>query len=160
MARKRQENPQLDMTPMIDVVFELIIFFVVTLTEAQKKDETIELESGRHGIVLTPEELPPDHMQIDIASVGKDGKRLKTPRISMGDREMTKDEVYARVKARHDKYNREFPVLIRADFETPHSAVRDVMDACAKAGIWRLSFMAVREDKTNERKRLKRRRGN
>ena len=32
MARKAQENPQLDMTPMIDVVFELIIFFVVTLT--------------------------------------------------------------------------------------------------------------------------------
>ena len=31
MARKEQENPQLDMTPMIDVVFELIIFFVVTI---------------------------------------------------------------------------------------------------------------------------------
>ena len=46
MARKSQENPALDMTPMIDVVFELIIFFVVTLTEAQKKDETIELEDG------------------------------------------------------------------------------------------------------------------
>ena len=29
------------MTPMIDVVFELIIFFVVTLTETQKKDETV-----------------------------------------------------------------------------------------------------------------------
>ena len=41
MGRKIQENPQLDMTPMIDVVFELIIFFVVTLTEAQRKDETI-----------------------------------------------------------------------------------------------------------------------
>ena len=153
MARTRQGNPQLDMTPMIDVVFELIIFFVVTLTEAQKKDETIELESGRHGIVLTPEELPPDHMQIDIASVGKDGKRLNTPRISMGDREMTKEEIYQRVKARREKYNRDFPVLIRADFETPHSAVRDVMDACANAKIWRLSFMAVAEDKTDGKSR-------
>ena len=66
MGRKPQENPQLDMTPMIDVVFELIIFFVVTLVEAQKKDETIELEDGQHGIVLVPEELPPSHMQIDI----------------------------------------------------------------------------------------------
>ena len=66
MARKSQENPALDMTPMIDVVFELIIFFVVTLTEAQKKDDTIELEDGRHGVVLTPEELPPQHMQVDI----------------------------------------------------------------------------------------------
>ena len=31
MARKPQDNPALDMTPMIDVVFELIIFFVVTI---------------------------------------------------------------------------------------------------------------------------------
>ncbi len=30
MGRRPQENPALDMTPMIDVVFELIIFFVVT----------------------------------------------------------------------------------------------------------------------------------
>ena len=68
MGRKPQENPQLDMTPMIDVVFELIIFFVVTLVEAQKKDETIELEDGQHGIVLVPEELPPSHMQMTSAS--------------------------------------------------------------------------------------------
>ena len=149
MARKQQSNPQLDMTPMIDVVFELIIFFVVTLTEAQKKDETIELETGRHGIVLTPEELPPEHMQIDIASVDRRGRRLAVPRISMGDREMTKEQVYERVKARYEKLGREFPVLIRADFETPHSAVRDVMDACTKAKIWKISFMAVSEDKTN-----------
>jgi biopolymer transport protein ExbD len=153
MARKPQQNPQLDMTPMIDVVFELIIFFVVTLTEAQRKDETIELETGRHGIVLTPEELPPEHMQVDIASVGKNGKPLKEPRISMGDRQITKEDVYNRVKARMDKYGHEFPVLIRADFETPHSAVRDVMDACTRAGIWRISFMAVAEDKTEGKSR-------
>ena len=37
MARKPQDNPQLDMTPMIDVVFELIIFFVVTI----KQEDTL-----------------------------------------------------------------------------------------------------------------------
>ncbi|HBJ59838.1 MAG TPA: hypothetical protein DDY72_05265 [Verrucomicrobia bacterium] len=147
MGRKTQENPQLDMTPMIDVVFELIIFFVVTLTEAQRKDETIELEDGRHGIVLTPEELPPEHMRIDIAQNG---------RISMGDVTLTPDDVYRRVKARYDKLHREFPVLIRADFATQHEAVRKVMDACTKAKIWRISFMAIGEDKTHERKRLRR----
>ena len=147
MGRKSQENPQLDMTPMIDVVFELIIFFVVTLTEAQKKDETIELEDGQHGIVLTPEELPPTHMQIDIASRDKTGKYLPRGRITMGDREITPDEIGRRVKERMRKVG-EFPVLIRADFETPHSAVRDVMDACTKAKIWKISFMAVAEDKT------------
>ena len=149
MARKPQQNPQLDMTPMIDVVFELIIFFVVTLVEAQKKDDTIELEDGRHGIVLVPEELPPTHMQVDI------GLRNGKARISMGDIEITPAEITRRAKERLKKY-KTFPVLIRADFATPHARVRDVMDACTKAGIWKISFMAVAEDKTHERKRLKR----
>ena len=149
MGKKPQENPQLDMTPMIDVVFELIIFFVVTLVEAQKKDETIELEDGQHGIVLVPEELPPSHMQIDI------GLRNGKPRISMGDRDITPAEISRRVTERVRKY-KDFPVLVRADFAVPHSAVKQVMDACTSAGIWKISFQAIGEDKTHSRKRLKR----
>ncbi len=143
MARKSQENPALDMTPMIDVVFELIIFFVVTLTEAQKKDDTIELEDGRHGVVLTPEELPPQHMQVDI------GIRNGKPRISMGDRDITPAEIGRRIKDRYKRYG-EFPVLIRADYAVPHAAVAQVMNACTANGIWKISFMAVQEDKTSK----------
>ena len=149
MARKSQENPALDMTPMIDVVFELIIFFVVTLTEAQKKDETIELEDGQHGIALTPEELPPTHMQIDIASRDKKGKILPRGRITMGDREITPDEIQRRVKERMRKV-KDFPVLIRADYNCRHEVVARVMNAVTAAGIWKISFMAVGEDKTSK----------
>ena len=149
MARKAQENPALDMTPMIDVVFELIIFFVVTLTEAQRKDETIELEDGKHGIVLVPEELPPTHMQIDIASRDKRGKRLPRGRISMGDREITPDEIGRRVKERMRKVG-EFPVLIRADYDVRHEVVARVMNACTANGIWKISFMATAEDKRSK----------
>ena len=154
MARKPQSNPQLDMTPMIDVVFELIIFFVVTLVEAQKKDETIELEDGKHGIVLVPEELPPSHMQIDIG-IYPNGPMKGKPRISMGDRDITPAEISRRVKERLKKY-KDFPVMVRADFAVPHKAVAQVMNACTEAGVWKISFVAVQEDKTNERKRLKR----
>ncbi|MGN0833387.1 MAG: ExbD/TolR family protein [Kiritimatiellia bacterium] len=149
MARKSQENPALDMTPMIDVVFELIIFFVVTLTEAQKKDETIELEDGKHGIVLTPEELPPTHMQIDIASRDQRGKHLPRGRISMGDREITPEEIGRRVKERMRKVG-EFPVLIKADYNCRHEVVARVMNAVTAAGIWKISFMAVGEDRTSK----------
>ena len=161
MGRRAQENPQLDMTPMIDVVFELIIFFVVTLTEAQRKDDTIELEDGQHGIVLTPEELPPTHMMIDVG-INKKGM----PRISMGDRDMTPDEIGRRVKEKYRKVG-EFPVMIRADFACPHYAIARVMNACTANGIWKISFVAVGEDKTSKpgqpgRKRLSalKRRGN
>ena len=140
MARKAQENPQLDMTPMIDVVFELIIFFVVTLTQCQAKDETIKLEDGRHGIELTPEELPPTRMQIDIARTG---------RISMGDVTLTPEQIGQRVKERKRKFG-EFPVIIRADYRTRHEAVARVMNACTANGIWKISFMAIYERKAKD----------
>ena len=66
MARKPQDNPTLDMTPMIDVVFELIIFFVVTIKQedifsklnanrpapasgqsSNESDTTVTIEIGR-----------------------------------------------------------------------------------------------------------------
>ena len=142
MARKSQENPALDMTPMIDVVFELIIFFVVTLTQANAKDETVRLEDGKHGIELTPDELPPTHLIVDVARNG---------RISMGDREITPAEIGKRVKERMRKYG-EFPVMIRADYRAKHKAVAEVMNACTQNGIWKLSFVAV-YDRKSEKKR-------
>ena len=142
MARKSQENPQLDMTPMIDVVFELIIFFVVTLTQANAKDETVRLEDGKHGIELTPDELPPTHLIVDVARNG---------RISMCDVTITPAELGRRVKERMRKYG-EFPVIIRADYRAKHKAVAEVMNACTQNGIWKLSFVAV-YDRKSEKKR-------
>ena len=142
MARKQYENPQLDMTPMIDVVFELIIFFVVTLTQANAKDETVRLEDGKHGIELTPDELPPTHLIVDVARNG---------RISMCDVTITPTELGRRVKERMRKYG-EFPVLIRADYRAKHKSVAEVMNACTQNGIWKLSFVAV-YDRKSEKKR-------
>ena len=144
MARKLTENPQLDMTPMIDVVFELIIFFVVTLKMAQEKDETIRLEDGKHGIVLTPEELPPGHMIVDIA---------KNERISMNNGTMTPEQVGQRVKDRYRRYG-EFPVLIRADYRVKHEHVARVMNACTANGIWKIAFVAVQDRKSEKSKRF------
>ena len=142
MARKTFENPSLDMTPMIDVVFELIIFFVVTLTQANAKDETVRLEDGKHGIELTPDELPPTHLIVDIARTG---------RISMCDVTITPAEPGRRVKERMRKYG-EFPVMIRADYRTKHKAVADVMNACTMNGIWKISFVAVYDRKSEKGK--------
>ena len=142
MARKMTENPQLDMTPMIDVVFELIIFFVVTLKMSQEKDETIRLEDGKHGIILTPEELPPGHMIVDIAKNG---------RISMNNGTMTPEQVGQRVKDRYRRYG-EFPVLIRADYRVRHEHGARVMNACTANGIWKIAFVAVQDRKSGRPK--------
>jgi biopolymer transport protein ExbD len=143
MATKTHENPELDMTPMIDVVFELIIFFVVTLKMATDKDETVRLEDGKHGVILTPEELPPSHITIDIAKNG---------RISMSNVTMGKDEIKRKIKQRVDKWGSDFPVLIRADWRCKHKAVSEVMNACTDGGVWKISFVAVQDRKSGQSK--------
>ena len=93
--------------------------------------------------------IPCIDMMIDIGARDKKGNRLKKARISMGDREMTPDQIGQRVRDKFKKIG-EFPVMIRADYECPHAAVAAVMNACTANGIWKISFVAVGEDKTSK----------
>ena len=53
MARKEQESPKAEMTPMIDVVFQLMIFFIVTIKQE-------DIFSKLNALVPTPN---PDQSQ-------------------------------------------------------------------------------------------------
>ena len=141
MAKSRNEDVSLDMTPMIDVVFQLIIFFVVTLKMSDDKDTTIKLEDGKAGIPLTQEELPPSQLTIDVA---------KTGRVSMSNITMTDAMIVNAVDKRVKAYGTDFPCMIRADKETPHRHVARVMNLCAAAGMWKVSFMAIQEHKAKQ----------
>ena len=141
MARKEFENPKAEMTPMIDVVFQLIIFFVVTLKMSDDKDTTIKLADGKNGIVLTQEELPPSQLTIDVAQSG---------RVSMSNITMSDAMIVDAVKKRVNAYGTDFPCMIRADKETPHRHVARVMNLCAAAGMWKVSFMAIQEHKAKK----------
>ena len=139
MAKKPQnEDASLDMTPMIDVVFQLIIFFVVTLKMSDDKDMTIKLEDGKHGIVLTQDELPPSQLTIDVARSG---------RVSLSNITLTDAMLASKIKERKARYGADFPCMIRADQRTKHKDVARVMNICAACGVWKLSFVAIQEHK-------------
>ena len=139
MAKKPQnEDAALDMTPMIDVVFQLIIFFVVTLKMSDDKDMTIKLEDGKHGIVLTQDELPPSQLTIDVARSG---------RVSLSNITLTDAMLASKIKERKARYGADFPCMIRADQRTKHKDVARVMNICAACGVWKLSFVAIQEHK-------------
>lgn len=128
----------MDMTPMIDVVFQLIIFFVVTMKMSQDINQDIILEDGQHGIVLTAENMPPVSLEIEVDRRG---------RISIHNGTMSESQLRDIMRSRVNKYGNEFPVMIRADRRTQHEKVRKVMDICAGAGVWKLSFVAIQEHK-------------
>jgi len=127
------------MTPMIDVVFQLIIFFVVTLKMTTDVNPDIVLEDGKNGVILTQDNMPPSTLEIEVDRRG---------RISIHNATLSPSMLSTIIKNRINRFNsNEFPVLIRADRRTQHEKVRKVMDICTGAGIWKLSFVAVQEHK-------------
>ncbi len=136
MAKRSSEEVGLNMTPMIDIVFQLIIFFVVT-TELDRQvfSESIILARSPHGPVI--EERDPRTV---IIEVGADGSvYVARRRVSLG-------FLSNALRQAVNRYGQSTPVQIRADRSTRHEHVRQVMEACGQAGIWRVSFIAVKEE--------------
>lgn len=150
MGRKRKRNSgegaNIDMTPMIDVVFQLIIFFVVTITVTDAKDESIRLELSPHGDEVDTTAEAPETMSTSkiVIDVNREGK------ISINAKERTLEELDATIKERVEKYGYEFEIWIRADALTSHVDVGRVMDVCTARGIGKISFLAVYEESTPE----------
>lgn len=135
MAKRSTEEVGVNMTPMIDIVFQLIIFFVVT-TELEKQvfDQSIRLAQSPHGLLI--EQRDPRTVVIEVDQRGRISiaqNRLSLPRLTT---------ILSQVAM---QAGQETPVQIRADFRTEHEYVRQVMEACGQAGIWRISFVAIKE---------------
>lgn len=138
MGKSHTTQCEMDMTPMIDVVFQLIIFFVVTMKMNQDKNESIVLEDGKHGVTITADNMPPTTLEIELDRRG---------RISIHNATLSEALLRDIIRGRVNKYGNEFPVMIRADRRTLHERVRKVMDICTSSGVWKLSFVAVQEHK-------------
>ena len=140
--RNKGETPKLDMTPMIDVVFQLLIFFVVTLKMTSDANPDIILEDGKHGVTLTQDNMPPSTLEIELDRRG---------RISIHNATLTPSMLTTIIKQRIARHKtNEFPVHIKADRRARHEQVKRVMDICTAAGIWKLSFVAVQEHKVDK----------
>lgn len=138
MKRKRRvtEGCALDMTPMIDVVFQMIIFFIVTIKMDENINEEIELEEARQGPLYDNDN--PLTLVIEVDRRGW---------LSIGNVQFSESQLRNVVRGRFNRLGT-FPVMIRADRRTLHKDVRRVMDMCTEAGIWRIDFAAIKEPKT------------
>ena len=144
MGKLKTTACELDMTPMIDIVFQLIIFFVVTLKFNKDVNPNIVLEDGKNGPTITAESLPSTALVLEVDQRG---------RVSIYNSPLTDAQLAGILKGRFNRHG-EFPVLIRGDMRTQHEKIRKVMDICAANGLWKLSFVAVKEHKvTPERKK-------
>ena len=137
MRKNKFPDAQLDMTPMIDVVFQLIIFFVVTVDlQTKAVDTKIRLAMSPNGPV--EEQKDPLTVVVDVDADG-DISIMRT-RISEG------QLLNILNKARNES-GQSTPIVIRGDFSAKHEAVKRVMDVCGKAGLWKIRFAALKEKK-------------
>lgn len=136
MARKPQENPALDMTPMIDVVFELIIFFVVTI----KQEDVFSKLNANRPAPSPPTATPPEsdiNVTIEIGK-GRDSNGV----ILYNKREMRRAEVNQNL-AEVAKTSKKTMIVVRCTEDSPHKALVDVLDICYRNGLFNVSIFTM-----------------
>ena len=133
--RKISAGCPVDMTPMIDVVFQLIIFFVVTM-KMDEDNKDIKLAMAIDGPELKEED--PKSLTVEVTSKGK---------ITMQGTPLSWQAFSNLMTRRVREHGAKFPVLIRGDRRAQHKYVRKVMDICTAHGLWRINFIAIKEEK-------------
>ena len=142
MAQKRSETEcKMNMTPMIDVVFQLLIFFIL-VTELQNKDY-VQLTLPRADQAKAEEDIPKGRMTISIT---KDGEIMVMAKTYSLKKLSERLRVEADLTREAGTEFSDKPILIRADHKTEYKSVSDVMEQCIKHNIWKLSFAALRAE--------------
>lgn len=132
------EEPRLNLTPMIDIVFLLVIFFMVGTRFAEMEHEyEIELPTGSEAQPLTSR---PDEIVINVRRNG---------RIEVNGERRSLAELERDLKAARRNYADQ-AVIVRADGREPYQHVMDVMAVCDQADIRSIS-LAYRLNSKDER---------
>jgi len=136
MARKPQENPALDMTPMIDVVFELIIFFVVTI----KQEDIFSKLNANRPAPNTSDSAPKDDITCNI-QIGPHGND-PNGQILYNNRVVTRVELDTNLRE-IARTSTKTPIIVKCTVTSPHKALVDVLDICYRNNLFSVSIFTL-----------------
>jgi len=124
--RKKREDPRVDLTSMVDVVFLLLIFFMISTTFVETPGLTVDLpESSAKTQVKEPEEIK--------VYLSRDGA------IAIGDTPVTMAQFRAKLLS-YGARAKETTFVLLADKEAFHGRVVELMDEARKAGFGKLAI--------------------
>lgn len=133
---KTKEDPDINLTSLIDVVFLLLIFFMVSTTFEQQAALRVDLPEASE--VQSTSDLP-ERLEFVIDAEG---------RMYLNDQALVNSEkrtIRAAFLQAADA-DGPLPIILRADRLTPHHFVVSVMDVAAELGFVNLSIAANREN--------------
>ena len=129
LRKTRPESVDINLTPLIDVVFLLLIFFMVSTTFDREAELSIELPKSSASATPRTQEA------IDIA-IDAQGRFFVNGTVLVN----TQLDTLKRAMAAVGEDKEDPPVVINADARTPHQSVIQVMDAARQLGYVRLRF--------------------
>lgn len=133
---RADDEPEINLIPLIDVVLCLIFFFVVTTTFDARSVLKLQLPQASG----EPAEAQSKALSVLVNADG---------RYFVDDREALRTDVESLKQTLRDVAgnDRERPVLLRADARTPHQAVVTALDALGQLGFSRVSIATAPEQR-------------
>ena len=132
---RRTEPPRIDITPLIDVVFLMLIFFMVSTTFDKQTQLKVDLPSAASKV---EKEEETDRIEITIDPAGH---------FYVNERELVQHDAPALKRALQKIADGrlDMPVVVSGDRNAPLQSMMTVMDVSAQLGLARLSFVARHE---------------
>ncbi len=133
---KRHATPDsVNLTPMIDIVFQMIIFFVFTLDlEREKFDKGIIIPDAPNAQEL--KEFEPATIYPQVLANGD---------IKIGSAVVDEGTFRMLVRGAVKRYGQTVPVMVYGAAEAQHGRIRRVMDICSEEGLYRINIIGVIE---------------
>ncbi|VAX37903.1 hypothetical protein MNBD_UNCLBAC01-854 [hydrothermal vent metagenome] len=129
----QRQQPVIQMAPLIDIVFLTLVFFMTMSVFQQQESElsiSVPKSSEATETVRSPGEI--------IVNVHKDGK------IVVNQKTFSLDKLEQMLKKVSQLFPNQ-PVIIRADELAYHKFIVNVLDSCANANIWNISFSTMKQ---------------
>ena len=137
--RQRDAEVSINLTPLIDVVFLLLIFFMVSTTFTKETHLAIDLPESS-GEILQEQ---PRQIEIVISREGEfsvNGQTLVSRRL----------ETIKQALGKASDGDSKLPLIITADANTPYQSVVTAMDAAGQLGFANLSMTTRKEVEAKE----------
>ena len=126
--KQKSEEPEVNITPLIDIVFLLLIFFMVSTTFKQDFEVSIELPEASSDTRI-------EDKSVEISIDAKGEFYVNHQKLIN-----TQQSTLKRALEKAAGKGRGMPVIISADGKTPHQAVIAAMDAARQLGFNRVTF--------------------
>ena len=139
LRRSRSEEPDVNLTPLIDVVFILLLFFMVSTTFQRESEINIELPEASAEPVEEREEM------LELVIDAEEHYFIDEQQVVNTELETLKQAIQKFLGERS-----EIPVVIRADRMTPYESVVRAMDATAQLGLVQMSLATSQPESAGE----------